>query len=337
MDDKRKEKLALTCGLKKGAVISAPDIESIYDVPLNFEKDKIGEMVAKALSIPVRKPNLTQWKNFVHKTKNTKDEVTIAVIGKYFDTGDFVLSDSYLSIIESIKFSAYHLNKKAKIVWLNSKEFEKNPTKIKELSKYDGVLVPGGFGSSGIEGKIKVIEYCRKNKIPYFGICYGMQLMVIEYARNVVGLTGAHTTEINSKTKHPVIDVMFEQKAKLAQNQYGGTMRLGAYDCVLEKGTTAHTAYTKTKYWNIKKENIISERHRHRYEVSTAYIEEIKKAGLVFSGTSPNKQLMEIAELPRAQHPFFIGVQFHPEFKGRPVSPHPLFTEFVKAAIEKNN
>lgn len=335
MDDKRKEKLALTCGLKKGAVISAPDIESIYDVPLNFEKDKIGEMVAKALNIPIRKPNLTQWKNFVQKTKSTQDEVTIAVIGKYFDTGDFVLSDSYLSIIESIKFSAYHLNKKAKIVWLNSKEFEKNTAKTKELLKYDGVLVPGGFGSSGVEGKIKVIEYCRKNKIPYFGICYGMQLMVIEYARNVVKLEGAHTTEINSKTKYPVIDVMLEQKAKLAQNQYGGTMRLGAYDCLLEKGTIAHTAYTKTKYWNIKKENIISERHRHRYEVNNAYLEEIKKAGLVFSGTSPEKMLMEIAELPKSQHPFFLGAQFHPEFKGRPLSPHPLFTEFVKASIEK--
>ncbi len=333
MDEKRKEKLALTCGLKKGAVISAPDIESIYDVPLNFEKDKIGEMVAKALHIPVRKPNLTQWRNFVQKTKNTQDEVTIAVIGKYFDTGDFVLSDSYLSIIESIKFSAYHLNKKAKIIWLNSKEFEKNPAKVKELSKYDGVLVPGGFGSSGVEGKIKAIEYCRKNKIPYFGICYGMQLMVIEYVRNVVKLEGAHTTEINSKTKHPVIDVMLEQKAKIAQNQYGGTMRLGAYDCVLEKGTIAYNAYTKTKYWNIQKQNTISERHRHRYEVNNAYLDEIKKAGLVFSGTSPDKMLMEIAELPKSEHPFFLGVQFHPEFKGRPLSPHPLFNEFVKASV----
>jgi CTP synthase len=335
MDEKRKEKLAITCGLKKGNVISAPDIESIYDVPLNFEKDKIGEMVARALSIPVRKPNLTQWKNFVQKTKHTKDEVVIAIIGKYFDTGDFVLSDSYLSIIESIKFSAYHVNKKAKIVWLNSKEFEKNPAKVKELSKYDGVLVPGGFGSSGIEGKIKVIEYCRKNKIPYFGICYGMQLMVIEYARNIAKLEDAHTTEINSKTKYPVIDIMLEQKAKLAQNQYGGTMRLGAYDCILEKGTIAYSAYTKTKYWNIQKGNSISERHRHRYEVNNVYLEEIKKAGLVFSGASPDGALMEIAEIPKSKHPFFLGVQFHPEFKGRPLSPHPLFTEFVKASVER--
>jgi CTP synthase len=333
MDEKRKEKLALTCGLKKGAVISAPDIESIYDVPLNFEKDKIGEMVVKALGLPVRIPDLSKWKNFVQKTKNTKDEVHIAVVGKYFDTGDFVLSDSYLSVIEAIKFSAYHLNKKAKISWLNSKEFEKDPKKVKDLSKYDGILVPGGFGGTGIEGKINVIKYCRENKIPYFGICYGMQLMVVEYARNVAKLKDAHTTEINPKTKYPVIDVMLEQKEKLAKNQYGGTMRLGSYDCVLEEGTVAYTAYTKTKYWNIQKGNSISERHRHRYEVNSQFVEQLANSGLVFSGTSPNKKLMEIAELPKSQHPFFLGAQFHPEFKGRPISPHPLFTEFVKAAI----
>ncbi|MEY4440968.1 MAG: synthetase, synthase [Candidatus Parcubacteria bacterium] len=333
MDEKRKEKLALTCGLKKGAVISAPDIESIYDVPLNFEKDKIGEMVVKALGLPVRIPDLSKWKNFVQKTKNTKDEVHIAVVGKYFDTGDFVLSDSYLSVIEAIKFSAYHLNKKAKISWLNSKEFEKDPKKVKDLSKYDGILVPGGFGGTGIEGKINVIKYCRENKIPYFGICYGMQLMVVEYARNVAKLKDAHTTEINPKTKYPVIDVMLEQKEKLAKNQYGGTMRLGSYDCVLEEGTVAYTAYTKTKYWNIQKGNSISERHRHRYEVNPEFVEQLSDAGLVFSGTSPNKKLMEIAELPKSEHPFFLGAQFHPEFKGRPISPHPLFTEFVKAAI----
>lgn len=334
MDEKRKEKLAITCGLKKGNVISAPDIESIYDVPLNFEKDKIGEMVAKALKLPARKPNLTEWVNFVHKTKSTTEEVSIAIVGKYFDTGDFVLSDSYLSIIESLKFSAYHLNKKAKITWLNSKDFEKTPSKIKELSNYDGVLVPGGFGGTGVEGKLHVIKYCRENKIPYFGICYGMQLLVIEYARNVSKLKDAHTTEVNPKTKYPVIDIMLDQKEKLIKNQYGGTMRLGAYDCLLKEGTIAFDAYVKTKDWKITK-NIISERHRHRYEVNPTYIEQFKKTGLIFSGTSPGGVLMEIAELPKKEHPFFLGAQFHPEFKGRPISPHPLFTEFVKAAIEK--
>jgi CTP synthase len=335
MDEKRKEKLAITCNIQKGHVISAPDIESIYDVPLNFEKDKIGEMITKSLKLPTKKPDLHDWTQFVNKTKNSKEEVQIAIVGKYFDTGDFVLSDSYLSIIESLKFSAFHLNKKAKITWLNSKEFEKDPSKVKDLSKFDGVLVPGGFGGTGIEGKINVITYCRKNKIPYFGICYGMQLLVIEYARNVAKLSDAHTTEVKPKTKHPVIDIMLDQKEKLLKNQYGGTMRLGAYDCVLKEKTIAYEAYTKTEYWNIKKGNSISERHRHRYEVNPLYVEQIEKAGLVFSGTSPSGVLMEIAELPKKEHPFFVGAQFHPEFKGRPISPHPLFTEFIKASIKK--
>ncbi len=335
MDEKRKEKLAIACGLKKEHVISAPDIESIYDVPINFEKDKIGEMVVKALNLPVRKPNLTNWIQFVNKTKNTTDEVHVAIVGKYFDSGDFVLSDSYLSVIESIKFSAFHFNKKAKITWVNSKDFEKNPSKVKELSQFDGVLVPGGFGGTGIEGKIKVIEYCRKNKIPYFGICYGMQLMVIEYARNVLKLFDAHTTEINSKTKSPVIDVMLDQKEKLIRNEYGGSMRLGSYDCLLKSKTIAFNAYTKTKDWKIKKGNTIAERHRHRYEVNSEYVKQIEEAGLIFSGTSPSGVLMEIAELPKKEHPFFLGAQFHPEFKGRPISPHPLFTEFVKESIKR--
>jgi len=334
MDEKRKEKLAITCGLKKENVISAPDIESIYDVPLNFEKDRIGELVARALKIPVRKPDLKDWTNFVHNTKNSKGEVQIAIVGKYFDTGSFVLSDSYLSVIESIKFSAFHLNKKAKITWINSKDFEKDPSKVKELSKFAGVLVPGGFGASGIEGKIDVIKYCREHNIPYFGLCYGMQLLVIEYARNVLGLKDAHTTEVNPKTKNPVIAIMADQKEKLLRNEYGGSMRLGSYDCVLKEKTIAHDAYTKTKDWNIKKGNIISERHRHRYEVNPEYVERFKEAGLVFSGTSPSGVLMEIAELPKSEHPFFLATQFHPEFKGRPISPHPLFTEFIKAAIK---
>lgn len=334
MDQKRKEKLANTCGLKKEHVISAPDIESIYDVPLNFEKDLIGELIAKAIKLPARKPNLKAWQNFVQKTKKNSKEVTIAIIGKYFDTGDFTLSDSYLSIIEAIKFSAFHLNTKAKIVWLNSKDFEKDPKKVKELSLYDGVLVPGGFGGTGIEGKIKVIEYCRKNKIPYFGICYGMQLLVIEYARNVLKLKNAHTTEIDPKSPHPVIDSMLDQKEKLLKNQYGGSMRLGAYDCRLVPHTIAHSAYTKTRGWEIKKGEIISERHRHRYEVNSQYVEQLTDKGLVFSGTSPDSVLMEIVELPKAEHPFFLGAQFHPEFKGRPLAPHPLFTEFIKSTLK---
>lgn len=324
LDEKRKEKIALFCNVRPDRIISAPDVSSIYDVPLNFEKDNISGILCELLSLPCQKPDLKEWGTFVKKTRSPKKEVKIAVVGKYFSSGDFVLSDVYISVLEAIKFSAYHLGAKPKIDWLDSVAFEKDPKKLKGLSTYDGVLIPGGFGSRGIEGKIKVIEYLRKNKIPYFGLCYGMQLMVIEYARNVLGLKDAHTVEINPNTKHPVIDIMPEQKELMKKGNYGGTMRLGSYPAVLKKGTSAAKLYGKEK---------ISERHRHRYEVNPEYIAELENAGLVFSGISPDKKLMEIAELPGKAHPFFLGTQFHPEFHARPLSPHPLFTGFVKAAL----
>jgi CTP synthase len=335
MDDKRKEKLAVSCNVPKENVISAPDIESIYDVPINFEKDNIGEMVAKALHLPKRKADMGEWKKFVRKTKNGSGEVNIAIVGKYFDTGDFVLSDSYISVIYAVKFSAYYFNKRAKITWLNSKEYEKSPQKVRGLAKFDGIIVPGGFGETGIEGKMNVIKYCRENKIPYLGLCYGMQLMTLEYARNVAGLKDAHTVEIKPKTSCPVIDIMPDQKEKLAKDDYGGTMRLGAYPCILKAGTQAHKAYKRFSPKAGKMDMLISERHRHRYEVNPEYIPTLEEAGLVFSGTSPDGVLMEIAEIPKKDHPFFVGSQFHPEFKARPLSPHPLFTDFIEAAINK--
>lgn len=326
LDERRKEKIATFCNVRAEDVISAPDVESIYDIPINFERDKLGERILNKLTLRAKREDLKEWRAFVKKTKRAKKEVSIAVVGKYFDTGDFVLSDSYLSVIEAIKYSAYHLGRKPRLHWLNSVDFEKNPRKLKELSKYDGVLVPGGFGSRGIEGKIKVIEYVRKHKIPYLGLCYGMQLLVIEYARNVLGMKGAHTTEVDAKSKYPVIDIMPDQKKKLADKDYGGSMRLGAYPAHIAKGTIAREAYKK---------EMVSERHRHRYEVNPEYIEAIEKKGLVFSGKSPSGMLMEIAELPKNKHPFFLATQFHPEFLAHPLNPHPLFTAFIKAAIKK--
>jgi CTP synthase len=325
LDEKRKEKISFACSIPKENVISAPDIDSIYDVPLNFEKDKLGEMVVKALGMKNGKIDMSPWKSFVSKVKGAKKEVNIAIVGKYFDSGDFVFSDAYVSVIEAIKFSAYHLGVKPKLSWLNAKDFERDEKKIKELGKYDGIIVPGGFGESGIEGKLKVIEYARTNKIPYFGLCYGMQLMVIEYARNVLNWKDANTSEINPKSTHLVVDIMPEQKKKLALGHYGASMRLGAYEALLKSNTIAGLAYGQKS---------ISERHRHRYEVSPEYVKEIENAGLVFSGTSPNGELMEIAELPKSKHPFFLGTQFHPEFKARPLSPHPLFTEFIRVAMK---
>jgi len=329
LDEKRKEKLSFFCNIPKEHIISAPDVDSIYDVPLNFEKERLGTVLCHLLHIKNGKrisPRFAEWKKFVRKVHRARAEVKIAVIGKYFDTGDFILSDSYISVIEAIKHSAYHLNRRPLLSWLNALDFEKSPDRLKELSQYDGIIIPGGFGGRGIEGKIAAIRYAREHKIPYFGLCYGMQLAIVEYARNVLKLKDAHTTEINPKTSHPVIAVMESQKQNLINARYGGSMRLGAYLAVLKDKTIARIAYnTRT----------ISERHRHRYEVNPEYIERLEKAGLVFSGRSPDGKLMEIAELPRTEHPFFLGTQFHPEFKSHPLAPHPLFSAFIKSAIIK--
>ena len=324
IDKKRKDKLALFCNTLPERIISAPDVDSIYDVPLNFEKDKLGQLILKILGVKRKDgDNLRQWQKFFSGIPKIKDEVNIAIVGKYFDTGNFILSDSYISVIEAVKYSAYHLKRKPKLKWLNSKEFEKHPEKLKDLAKYDGIIVPGGFGESGIDGKLRVIRYARENKIPYFGLCYGMQLAVVEYARNVLRLKDANTAEIDAQAEHLVIDIMPEQKEKLKNKDYGGSMRLGSYKARLKKGTIAAKAYGKPE---------VSERHRHRYEVNPDYVKRLEKGGLVFSGMSPDGVLMEIAELPKRIHPFFLGTQFHPEFQARPFRPHPLFTEFLKVA-----
>lgn len=326
LDQKRKEKIAMFCNIPERYVISAPDIDSIYEVPINFERDDLSRLILKKLNLPYKKTDLGKWYDLVEKIKHPKRKVKIGVVGKYFGTGDFVLSDAYISVLEAIKHASYKNNAKPEISWINSELFEKEPKKLSELSQFDGIIIPGGFGSRGIEGKIKVIEYLRKNKIPFFGLCYGMQLAVIEFARNVLGLSDANTTEINRNTKNPVIDIMPEQKKNLEDKNYGATMRLGAYTAVLKKGTVAYGAYKKSK---------ISERHRHRWEVNPEYIEKLEKAGLVFSGISPDRKLMEITELPKSVHPFFLGTQFHPELKSNPIDSHPLFSEFIKACIKK--
>lgn len=323
MDEKRKEKLAISCNVRPDRIISAPDVASIYDVPLNLERDAISDALLDALKLSNETPSdLSEWRDFVGRLKGATDTVKIGVVGKYFDTGDFVLSDAYLSVIEGIKFSAAEVGVKAEIEWLNAKDFE-NGTDTAVLGQYDGVIVPGGFGQTGIEGKIEAIRYCRENKIPYFGLCYGMQLMVIEYARNVAGLAGANTAEIDAQAPHLIVDVMVDQKALLAGGKYGGTMRLGSYEEHIAGGTIAYEAYQAP---------VVHERHRHRYEINPAYVGQLRDAGMVFSGTSPDGVLMEVAELSREVHPFMLGTQAHPELKARPLDPHPLFTAFMRAA-----
>ncbi len=327
LDDKRKEKLSVFCNMPTDRVISAPDVDSVYDIPINFENEKLSEKICKLLGIKGTKPNAAlwnKWKNFAKHAHNGEKTIKIAMIGKYFETGDFILSDSYLSVIEGLKYSSYAQGRKPIISWLNSVDYETNPEKLKELKEYDGIVVPGGFGKRGVEGNLAVVKFARENKIPYFGLCYGMQMMVIEYARNVLGLKDANTREVNPDAKNIVIDVMESQKENLINKRYGGSMRLGAYTAVIKEGTIAKESYGKKE---------VSERHRHRYEVNPAFIFELEKAGLVFSGKSPDGTLMEIAELPKSEHPFFLGTQYHPEFLARPLSPHPLFSAFIKACI----
>ncbi len=327
LDEKRKEKIAIFCNLPHGHVISAPDVESIYDVPINFEKDKLGEILCKVLCIKNKKStNLKAWSAFVAKTRRAKRLINIAIVGKYFDSGDFVLSDVYISVLEALKFSSYQLGVKPKLTCVNAKDFETKKLSPSFLSEFDGVIVPGGFGTSGAEGIISAISHVRTRKIPYFGLCYGMQLAIIEYARNVLRLADAHTVEVNPKTKYPVINIMPDQKHLLHSNNYGGTMRLGAYPAYLTKGSIARSAYEK---------EVVSERHRHRYEVNPLFIQKFESSGLVFSGKSADGLLCEIVELPKKVHPFFLATLFHPEFKARPLSPHPLFTAFIKASKDR--
>ena len=324
IDAPRRHKLAISCGLSPDAVVSAPDMPSIYEVPVLLEQDGFDNKLLKKLGIRPRSRGMKPWRAFVGKIRNAKRPVKIAVVGKYFATGDFTLKDSYISVIESVKHAAWFHNRKPELTWIDSTVYEKNPKRVKELAAYDGVLVPGGFGGRGIEGIITAIRFAREKKIPFFGLCYGMQLACVELARHAAKLRGAHTIEINPKTPHPIIIANPFQQENIQKNRYGGTMRLGAYPCRLASGTRARAAYGAA---------MISERHRHRYEFNNDYRAALEKAGLVFSGEYTKQPLIEIVELKN--HPWFVGVQFHPEFKSRPLRPHPLFREFIRAATRR--
>lgn len=324
LDAPRRHKLATFCGVAPDAVISAPDMPSIYEVPLLLENDNLGGKILKKFGMRARGHDMKPWRAFVKKIHGTKRSVKIAVVGKYFATGDFTLSDSYISVIESVKHAAWYHDRRPELTWIDVTVYEKQPARVKQLADYDGVLVPGGFGGRGIEGIIHAIRFAREHKIPYLGLCYGMQLACIELARNVAKLRGAHTIEIDPKTRHPIIIANPYQQDNIINKRYGGTMRLGAYPCRLTPGTRAHAAYGA---------DVISERHRHRYEFNNEYRAALEKVGLVISGEYTKKPLVEIVEL--RDHPWFVGVQFHPEFKSRPLRPHPLFREFIMAAIAR--
>lgn len=317
-----KRTISNVCSLPINRIVSSPNVYSIYDVPIVYEKEHMGRELLKALGMKPRKTNMEDWVKLSKKIKNLKKEVTIGIVGKYFNFKS--CKDTYISVIESLQHAAWSNDRKIHIEWLDSEVYENDKSKLKELKKLDGILVPGGFGERGTEGMILTAQYARENKIPYYGLCLGMQIASIEFARNVCGYKKANSEELDPKTPDPVIHIMKEQKKHMAEGNYGATMRLGAYNCALRKGTKTRAAY---------KSDMVSERHRHRYEFNNEYREEMDKAGLQVVGINPESNLVEIVELEK--HPFFVGVQFHPEFKSRPMSPHPLFVAFIKAAVKK--
>ncbi|MBI4138509.1 MAG: CTP synthase [Candidatus Wildermuthbacteria bacterium] len=324
VDEPRKRKISVSCNVAPECVISAPDVGSIYEIPINFEKERLGEQILKKFGARPLKRDMKEWTSLVGTIHSVKEPVRVGIVGKYFETGDFTLMDSYLSVIEAIKHAAWAAKRKPEITWLSAEKYEKDAGAAAELKSFDGIIVPGGFGNRGVEGKIQAIRFCRENGIPYFGLCFGLQLAVIEFARHVCGLKNANSAELAKKKDiEAVIDVMPDQAGLLREKKYGGTMRLGAYSCRVAEGTIAFKAYAKKE---------VSERHRHRYEVNNEYRKLLEKHGMVFSGINPERDLVEIGEL--RGHPFFLGTQFHPELKSRPLEPHPLFLEFIRACVK---
>jgi CTP synthase len=310
-----RRKIALFCNVSINAVIESIDAETIYDVPLLMLKEELDKVVLSKFKLPARQePDMEQWKLFLGKLKNPIHEVRIGLVGKYIE-----LKDAYKSIVEAVIHGGVANECKVAIEWIHSEKIDEHNA-TEKLQGLKGIIVAPGFGDRGIEGKITAIKYARENKIPFLGICLGMQCAVIEYARNVLGMAGAHSTEMDPKTEFPVIDIMGDQKAVTAK---GGTMRLGEYACNISKGTKTFHIYTKSR---------VKERHRHRYEFNNKYFKTFEKSGLIAAGINPDNSLVEIIELKN--HPWFIGVQFHPEYKSTIANPHPLFVKFIKAALE---
>ncbi len=358
LDSVRKKKIEIYANIPSEHVISEPDINTIYSIPLDLEKEKFGIKILNELKLkPKKELNLGEWKRLVSRIEKPKQTVKIAIVGKYIDIGDYSLADSYLSINQALIHAGASLNVGIDISWVDAKMFENSHNRISDLKNFDGVIVPGGFGSSGVEGKIKAINFARKNDKPYLGLCYGMQLAIVEYARNVCKMENANTTEVDAKTNFPVIDILPTQKELMEKSDYGATMRLGAYAAILKENTKILKLYEETgrlkddmaRVENLKKDkgqlfrlgildknkNIVLERHRHRYEVNPKFVEELGSRGMVFSGyhlREDNTKLMEYIELPKLR--YFMGTQAHPEFKSRLGNPAPLFYGFVKACMK---
>ena len=316
LNDELRAKISLFCDIPKQNVIESRDVSNLYQLPVNLKAQKIDDIVLKHFGLTAPEADMTEWLALVDRVDNLKEDVRIALVGKYVE-----LHDAYISVVESLKHAGYKHNAKVKIDWIQSEDItEENVHEY--LKDADGILVPGGFGDRGVEGKITTIKYARENKVPFFGICLGMQLAAVEFARNVCGLTGAHSSELDPNTPYPIINLLPDQENVV---EMGGTLRLGSYPCTLTEESVAHKEYGEIN---------ITERHRHRYEFNNFYRDRLTQKGMVLSGVSPDGKLVEIVEIP--EHPWFVAGQFHPEFKSRPEKAHPLFAGFIKASLENN-
>ncbi len=322
LDQRRRERFALFCNMKPEDIISNPDLASVCEIPLVLHKQGLDEKILKKLGLKLRKPDISSWEKLVEKIKGKKEkELEIAIVGKYFGTGDYQLKDSYAALFDAIDHACFSIGVGVKTKWIDAEKVEREGPEI--IGRPDGLIVPIGWGERGAEGMIKAASFARERKIPYLGLCYGMQLSVIAFARDVLGWADANTTENDPKTRHPVIHLMPKQKQFMKRRAYGGTMRLGSWEAKVKKDTLAFEIYQTQD---------TSERHRHRYEFNNQYTEDFEKAGMVISARSVVENLAEIIELPKSQHPFYLGTQGHPEYKSRPLKPHPIFLAFIEAA-----
>ncbi|MDD4381854.1 MAG: CTP synthase, partial [Candidatus Dojkabacteria bacterium] len=336
LDDVRIEKLSKYCFLPKEHIIPGPDVDCIYDIPINFEKFNIGKEILHELGMKCGdNPLYSKWKRKAANIKKLKKKVNIGIVGKYFKSGDFDLKDSYVSVLEAIRHAGWDLDTNPIIHWIIPEDLEKGSTEEKKLKSMDGIIVPQGWGSRGSEGKIKAVKIAREAKIPYLGLCYGMQMAVIEYGRSVLGLKDANSEEINPKSKNYVIHLMDSQKELLKKKNYGGTIRLGSWPCKLDKESDTYDYYKKFGNGLYSTLPLVNERHRHRYEFNNEYRDMYEKAGMKLCGKSPDDMLVEAIELPKKIHPFFVGTQYHPELKSRFLEAHPLFLAFITACLKR--
>lgn len=336
IDQRRRDRFALFCNMHAEDIISNPDLPSVYEVPLILHKQNFDQKILNKLKLPLKTPQLQSISDLVHSIKKVKKkEIEIAIVGKYFGTGSYQLRDSYAALFDAIDHACWRVGVSVRTKWIDSEQIESlstNKTSISELiEKPDGIIVPIGWGKRGAEGMIQVANFAREKKIPYLGLCYGMQLAVVAYARNVLGWKHANTTENNENTPYPVIHLIPDQEKNIKNRAYGGTMRLGAWNAIVKKGTLAYSVYNTYGGFIDKKSALTSERHRHRWEFNKKYIEDFEKAGLIISARSQQESLVEIIELPTSVHPFFMGTQGHPEYKSSPLNPHPIFLAFMDA------